>query len=111
MINILEIESKRSPLGSMGLDLLEIQQKMVSQEYKIEVLRIRGAMYKAYFFHNSKLAEKLEKQARENVDALIGEYDGFCYASWRANAVFRTLEDMYYEGIITEREYRECERL
>lgn len=68
-------------------------------------------LYKAYFFYNSILAEKLQKQSEENRDALIGEFDGFCYASWRANAVYRTLEDMLYEGIITETEYRECERL
>lgn len=30
-------------------------------------------MYKAYFFHNSELAEKLEKQEEENKDALTGE--------------------------------------
>lgn len=51
------------------------------------------------------------EQAEEIVDALTGEFDGFSYASWRANAVYRTLEDMLYEGIITEKEYRECERL
>lgn len=38
----------------------------------------------------------------------IGEFDGFSYASWRANAVYRTLEDMCYEGLLTEKEYREC---
>lgn len=101
----------KSPLGSMGLGLLEAQEKLILQEYEIESLRIKGAMYKAYFFRNSELAEKLGKQAKENVDALTGEFDGFSYASWRANAVYRTLEDMLYEGIITEKEYRECERL
>ena len=102
---------KKSPLGSMGLDLLGAQQKLISQEYEIESLRIKGAMYKASFFLNGELAEKLRKQEKENADALVGKYDGFCYAGWRAYAVFRTLEDMLYEGIITEKEYRECERL
>lgn len=102
---------ERSPLGKMGLDLLGTQQKLISQEYEIESLRIKGAMYKAYFFHNSELAEKLGKQAKENADALTGEFDGFSYASWRANAVYKTLEDMLYEGLLTEKEYRECERL
>ncbi|MCJ7965724.1 hypothetical protein MT487_01390 [Lachnospiraceae bacterium NSJ-171] len=102
---------ERSSLGNMGLQLLEAQEKLVSQEYEIENLRIKAAIYKAYFFYNSILAEKLQKQSEENRDALIGEFDGFCYASWRANAVYRTLEDMLYEGIITETEYRECERL
>jgi hypothetical protein len=46
----------------MGLDLLDAQQKLILQEYEIESLRIKGAMYKAYFFHNSELAEKFSKQ-------------------------------------------------
>lgn len=67
---------ERSPLGNMGLQLLEAQEKLVSQEYEVENLRIKAAMYKAYFFRNSILAEKLEKQSEENRDALIGEFDG-----------------------------------
>lgn len=99
---------ERSPLGNMGLQLLEAQEKLVSQEYEVENLRIKAAMYKAYLFRNSILAEKLEKQSEENRDALIGGFDGFSYASWRANAVYRTLEDMCDEGLLTEKEYREC---
>jgi hypothetical protein len=68
---------ERSPLGNMGLQLLEAQEKLVSQEYEVENLRIKAAMYKAYFFRNSILAEKLQKQSEENRDALIGEFDGF----------------------------------
>ena len=99
---------KRSPLGNMGLHLLESQEKLVYQEYEIENLRIKAVMYKAYFFRDFSLAEKLQKQSEENRDALVGEFDGFSYASWRANAVYRTLEDMCDEGLLTEREYREC---
>ena len=40
---------ERSPLGNMGLQLLEAQEKLVSQEYEIENLRVKAAMYKAYF--------------------------------------------------------------
>ena len=99
---------EKSPLGNMGLQLLEAQEKLVSQEYEVENLRIKADMYKAYFFRNFSLAEKLRKQSEENGDALIGEFDGFSYASWRANAVYRTLEDMCDEGLLTEKEYREC---
>lgn len=99
---------ERNPLGNLGLQLLESQEKLVSQEYEIENLRIKAAMYKAYFFRNSTLAEKLQKQSEENRNALIGEFDGFSYASWRANAVYRTVEDMFDEGLLTENEYREC---
>ena len=99
---------ERSPLGNIGLNLLETQEKLICQEYEIENLKIKAAMYKAYFFHDSTLAKKLQKQSEENRDALIGEFDGFSYASWRANAVYRTLEDMCDEGLLTEKEYREC---
>lgn len=99
---------ERSSLGNLGLQLLESQEKLVSQEYEIENLRIKAAMYKAYFFRNYSLAEKMQKQSEENRDALIGEFDGFSYASWRANAVYRTFEDMCDEGLLTKKEYREC---
>lgn len=92
-----------------GMNIVEMHMKLSQQESKIELLRIKAAKYKAYFFHKFELAEKLEKQERENEDALVGEWDGMCYASWRAKAVFRTLEDMRDEGTITESEYKECE--
>ena len=97
-----------SPLGSTGLKLLDAQRELISQEYEIEILRIKAAKYKAFFFRESDLAMKLQKQEEENTDALVGEFDGFCWSSRRAFAVFRTLEDMYDEGLITESEYREC---
>lgn len=56
---------ERSPLGNLGLQLLESQEKLVSQEYEIENLRIKAAMYKAYFFRNSILAEKLENKVKK----------------------------------------------
>lgn len=99
---------ERSPLGNMGLHLLEAQEKLVSYEYEIENLRIKAAMYKAGFFHSFELMEKLQKQSDENRDALIGEFDGLVYSSQRANSIYRTLEDMYIEGLLTEREYKEC---
>lgn len=102
---------ENSPLGSAGLKLLNAQEKLISQEYEIELLRIIAAQYKAFFFRNWDLGEKLQKQREENKDAVVGEFDGHCYASWRANAIFRTLEDMYNEGLITESEYRECKSI
>ena len=89
---------ERNPLGNMGLHLLESQEKQVCQEYEIENLRIKAAMYKAYFFCNSSLAEKLQKQSEENSDALVGEFDGFSYASWRANAVYDDFGKPLHEG-------------
>lgn len=54
------------------------------------------------------LGEKLDKQLRENMDAAIGGFDGFCYSSRRADAVYRNLEDMVRDGIITREEYSFC---
>ena len=56
---------ERSPLGNMGLQLLEAQEKLVSQEYEVENIRIKAAMYKAYFFRNSILAEKLKNKVKK----------------------------------------------
>lgn len=102
---------ENSLLGSAGLELLDTQKKLISQEYEIEMLRIKAAKYKAFFFRESDLAIKLQEQEEENRDALVGEFDGYCYASWRANAIFRTLEDMCNEGLLTESEYRECKSI
>ena len=65
---------ERSPLGNMGLQLLEAQEKLVSQEYEVENLRIKAAMYKAYFFRNFILAEKLEKQSEETEMQLLESF-------------------------------------
>lgn len=74
----------------------------------MRILELKQPYIKHISFRNSSLAEKLQKQSEENRDALIGEFDGFSYASWRANAVYRTLENMFDEGLLTEKEYREC---
>lgn len=98
----------KTRIGNFGYELVNAQQKLVCQEYEIEKLRIKAAMYHAFFFGYSNLAEKLRDQNEENNDALIGEFDGFSYASWRRDAIFRSLEDMYTDGLLTESEYREC---
>ena len=98
----------RSMTKKLGQDLVYLSEKVEHQEVTIEELRIKAAMYKAGFFGYHSLHDKLMKQVNENRDALIGEFDGFCYASWRANAIFRTLEDMVDDGLITESEYNQC---
>lgn len=99
---------KHNMIGNLGFELVNTQRKLVCQEYEIEKLRIKAAMYHAFFFHNSDLAKRLRDQNEENDNALIGEFDGFSYASWRRNAIFRSLEDMRIDGLLTEEEYREC---
>ena len=99
---------KHNRIANLGSELVNTQRKLVCQEYEIEKLRIKAAMYRAFFFHNFDLAERLRDQNKENDNALIGEFDGFCYASWRRGAIFRSLEDMCVDGLLTEKEYREC---
>ncbi len=99
---------KHNRIANLGFELVNTQRKLVCQEYEIEKLRIKAAMYRAFFFHNFDLAERLRDQNKENDDALIGEFDGFCYASCRRDAIFRSLEDMCVDELLTEEEYREC---
>ena len=92
----------------LGEELVYLNNTVEEQRLTIQELKIKAAMYKAAFFGRYDLYDKLVKQRDENSDALIGEFDGFCYSSQRANAVFRSLEDMYYDGILTRNEYDEC---
>lgn len=92
----------------LGAELLELNCTVQSQEIQIEDLRLKAAMYKAYFFHKWELGEILQKQIEENRDACVGEFDGLSYASWRARAIYRTLEDMVQQGMITREDYNSC---
>lgn len=56
---------ENSPLGSAGLKLLDAQEKLISQEYEIEMLRIKAAKYKAFFFRESDLAINAEARRRK----------------------------------------------
>lgn len=96
---------------NFGMELINLNKTVARQEIIIDELELKGAKYKAYFYNRHSLAERLEKQIMENMNNCIGEFDGFCYASWRAKAVYRTLEDMFTEGLITEAEYNFCKRL
>lgn len=96
-------------LPSLNLeDIEELQNQLSAQEFEVEMLKFKAAKYKALFFHKEKLEEKLEKQYRENANAIIGDFDGCCYESSRRKAVFRSLKDMLHEGLLTEQEYKEC---
>lgn len=55
--------------------------------------QIEKAMYKAFFYGKSELAEKLRKQDRMNSTAFY---------------TFRTLDDMAEDGIISKEEYDFC---
>ena len=95
-------------LRELGYEIVQTKNENDYLKAENETLRVKVAKYKAFFFGNGELGKKLQKQLEENRDSLVGVFDGFCYASWRARAVFRTLEDMLYDGIITESEYSFC---
>lgn len=84
------------------------RQELERLSISVEEYRIKAAMYYSFHMHRWDLGETLRKQLRENMNAVIGEFDGFCCVSWRANAVFRTLEDMVHDGIISREEYNFC---
>lgn len=96
-------------IESLAYEVIQERKENDYLKTENEILRIKTAKYKALFFGKYDLAERLDKQVTENRDSLIGEFNGFCYCSWRAKAVFRTLENMYDEGIITESEYNFCD--
>lgn len=96
---------------NLGVELTELNNTVESQKLLIEEYKLKGAKYKAFFFGKHNLAEKLEEQIKENYDNMIGGFDGFGYASWRAKAVYRTLEGMLECGLITESDYNFCQSL
>lgn len=92
-------------------DLVNIMENYKRLENKTYMLELEKSKYKAYFYRKSDLAEKLSNQLKENENYLIGADDGFCYSSVRANAIFRTLEDMYEQNIISKEEYNFCKEV
>lgn len=102
------MEPKYHLLEDLGAEMIATQRRAESVEMEMEQYRLKAAMYRNFFIHNFALGQKLQEQITENNNALIGEFDGFSYASWRANAVFRTLENMLEDGILTEKEYMSC---
>lgn len=99
---------RRNMTTDFGMELINLNRTIEQQEIIIDELELKAAEYKALFFGRDDLVEKLRKQIRENRDHCIGEFNGFCYASWRARAVYRTLVDMYRGNIITEEECSFC---
>ena len=100
---------RRSMTVDFGMELVNLNKIIEQQEIIIDELILKAAMYKANFFHKYDLANKLQEQIEDNYNHCVGDFDGFCYASWRAKAVYRTIEDMCRAGLITKEEYNFCE--
>lgn len=101
---------RRTRTKEFVLDLLSGLEDSDRYELEIQKLRITAAKYKALFYGKDCLSDKLSDQEMENINACVGEYDGFSYSSERARAVFRTLEDMRDYGILSAEEFAFCER-
>lgn len=84
------------------------RQELERLSIAVEEYRIKAAMYYSFHMRRWDLGKKLNEQLQENMNAVIGEFDGFCYCSWRASAIYRTLEDMLRDEIITREEYNFC---
>ena len=82
-------------------DIYMTERELQSAKHEIERLRFEAAHYKAYFFGKNDLVEKLDKQKRSNYNAL---HQGFCIT----NDDYLTLEDMLYDGLLTDEEYKFC---
>lgn len=56
---------RHSNIGNFGYELINTQRKLVCQEYEIDKLRIKAAMYHAFFFRNSDLAKNYVNKTRK----------------------------------------------
>lgn len=106
---MMEDFNRRSMTMDFGMELINLNKTVAQQKMIIDELMLKAAMYKASFFGKHNLANKLNEQIVENLNSYVGEWDGFCFASWRARAVYRNLEDMLREDLITQEEYAFCE--
>lgn len=88
------------------LRLAETLKQNIYLRKEKEKFRLKAAYYKALFQGSSVLANKIREQIKENEDYETGAFDGFAYSSKRANATYRTLDDMYKTNLITENEFK-----
>ena len=51
---------------NLGEELIELNNTVDAQRFLIVQLKLKAAMYKAYFFEESDLAKRLENQIEEN---------------------------------------------
>lgn len=81
-----------------GMDLINLNRTIELLEKENTELALKGAKYKAYFYHKDSLVEKLETQIKKNI---LSYASGF-------NMEYRTLEDMVIDGLLTKEEYKFC---
>lgn len=76
------------------------------------MLRLKAGKCYAYYMHEWELGHKIDEQIKENEYAIQRIFGTtWTIASWIEGAVFRTLEDMRDEKIITEQEYSVVEKV
>jgi hypothetical protein len=86
-------------ISDFGQDLMDLVVAYRALQNEAVRLKLTAALLKAYYYDEDDIAKKLEKQLDENRISLIDEY---------SNYVYRTLDDMRHDGIITDKEYGFC---
>ena len=86
----------RNMTMDLGRELLNLNNTVESQQYLIDKLELKAAMYKAYFFGKTDLAGRLDKQIDTNI------------CSQLTGVGYKSLEEMYLLGLLTEAEYEFC---
>ena len=99
---------RRNMSMDFGMELIDMNLTIQEQDLIIDELVLKAAMYKAHFFGNHDLADKLREQINENMNARIGDFDGFCYCSTRSRAEYRNIVDMFKDNLITKEELKFC---
>lgn len=85
-------------IEELKCDLLMLQNDIEEKELQIQTSLMTTAMYKALFFKKYDLAIKIENQIRDNDNHLCR-----CKLEY-----FKTLDDMYVDGTINNKEYQFC---
>lgn len=96
-------------ISNFGQDLMDLVAVYRALQDRVEFYRLKAALYKAYFYHNNRLSKQLENQIDKNRNSKFEDgFDGFCYDSRYTNSVYRTLEGMLLDGVISNEEYEFC---
>ena len=83
---------RQSRTMELGMDLINLNLTIECLERENAELALKGAMYKAYFFHKDGIVKALQRQIERNL--LFREH--------------KSLEDMVIDGLLSEKEYEFC---
>ena len=93
------MKNRFDSVSDFGQDLMDLVAAYRALQNEYVRCKLIAALFKAYYYNEDDIAKKLEKQLDENRNSLTDEY---------SNYVYRTLNDMNHDGIITDKEYGFC---